>query len=133
MDGSSGRLYLVLCMYSLCLHGHSLFSQIMQVAAAFGRDLVLCLVLTFLAIGTTIAFSLFAYGNGVDIAMHVASYFWMASALVAWWRVTIFLVDEAYGDSVPKFLSPFPTPIEKRQALLAPVPVAITEAQVYGV
>jgi hypothetical protein len=92
----------------------------MQAAAAFARDLVLCAVLTFLAIGTTIAFSLFAYGNGVDIAMHVASYFWMASALVAWWRVTIFLLDEAYGNSLPKFLSPFPTPIEKRQALLAP-------------
>lgn len=81
------------------------------------RDWILCGVLTFLAIGSTIACCLFAYGSGVETGMYVAAYFFMASALLAWWRVTLYLIDEAFGDKVPKFLSAFATPFENRVPL----------------
>jgi hypothetical protein len=49
-----------------------------------------------LAIGATIACYSFARGNIVDLGRHVA-YFWMASAFFAWWRVTVYLLEEALG------------------------------------
>ncbi|KAF2748043.1 hypothetical protein M011DRAFT_518766 [Sporormia fimetaria CBS 119925] len=72
--------------------------------AATARDVVLSACLFALAIGSTIACCLFAYNNagnpeegGVTRGIKAASYFWMFSALCAWWRVTVYLVEEAYG------------------------------------
>lgn len=54
-----------------------------QAVASAARDLILRGVLTTLAISSTIACALFAYGNGVNIAMYVAAYFWIVSAILA--------------------------------------------------
>ncbi|KAF7712102.1 Uncharacterized protein PECH_004450 [Penicillium ucsense] len=89
--------------------------------AASARDLVLCAVLTFLAIGTTIACCLFAYGSGVGTGMKAAAYFWIISSILAWWRVTVYLIEEAFGkSSVVKFFPIFRTPAEKRRPLVVP-------------
>ena len=75
-----------------------------------------------LAIGTTIACSLFAYGEGVAYGIKAAAYFWMLSALLAWWRVTVYLLEEAYGPGSPitRFAPIGRTPHEKRQPLVVP-------------
>lgn len=65
--------------------------------AATARDLVLSACLFSLAIGCTIACGLFAYGEGVRSVIKAAAYFWMFSSLCAWWRVTVYLIEEAYG------------------------------------
>ncbi|KAK8206544.1 hypothetical protein M8818_004377 [Zalaria obscura] len=89
--------------------------------AATARDIILASLLTCLAIGSTIACCLFAYGNGVNVGIKVAAYFWMASSLLAWWRVTVYLMEEAYGPSkVSKFFPVFRTSLEKGAPLIVP-------------
>lgn len=48
--------------------------------------------------------------------MKAAAYFWMFSALMAWWRVTSYLINEAYGPDhkMTKFFPIGRTPLEKR-------------------
>lgn len=92
-----------------------------QAVASTARDIVLCGVLTTLAIGSTIACCMFAYGGGVATGMKVAAYFWIISSILAWWRVTAYLVEEAYGQGA--FVKLFPiirTRIESRRPLMAP-------------
>lgn len=104
--------------------------------AATARDLVLTTCLTSLAIGSTIACCLFAYNGGasetsgsgdgevggVTMGIKAASYFWMFSALCAWWRVTVYLVEEAYGPghAITKFFPIGRTAQEKRAPLVIP-------------
>lgn len=85
------------------------------------RDLILAGVLTTLAIGSTIACCLFAYGTGVVAGMKAAAYFWIISSILAWWRITVYLIEEAFGKSgVTKLFPIFRTPSEKEKPLLAP-------------
>ncbi|KAI0537178.1 GPR1/FUN34/yaaH family-domain-containing protein [Xylaria digitata] len=100
--------------------------------AATARDLVLCACLFSLAIGSTIACCLFSYNGGTGSAsgdgleggvtrgIKAASYFWMFSSLCAWWRVTTYLVEEAYGPDhwITKFFPIGRTPLEKRAPIL---------------
>ncbi|GAB1316456.1 hypothetical protein MFIFM68171_06666 [Madurella fahalii] len=88
--------------------------------ASAARDLVLCGVMTTLAIGSTIACCLFAYGPGVSTGMYVAAYFWIVSAILAWWRVTVYLVEEAYGQAFMRYFPVFRTSTEKRKPLVVP-------------
>lgn len=102
--------------------------------AACARDIVLSACLFSLAIGSTIACCLFAYNGGTGSAsgdglaggvtngIKVASYFWMLSALCAWWRVTVYLVEEAYGPNhaITKFFPIGRTPAERRAPLIIP-------------
>jgi hypothetical protein len=104
--------------------------------AASARDLVLTGCLTSLAIGSTIACCLFSYNGGtsttsgsgdgetgkVTMGIKAASYFWMLSSLLAWWRVTVYLVEEAYGkeSAISKFFPIGRTPMEKRAPLVIP-------------
>ena len=84
--------------------------------AATARDVVLSVCLFSLAIGSTIACCLFAYGDGVQAGIKAAAYFWIISALAAWWRVTVYTLEEAYGPNHPitKFFPIFRTPHEKQ-------------------
>ena len=93
-----------------------------QAIASLARDLILAGVLFSLAIGSTIACCLFSSGLGLHAGMKVAAYFWMLSALLAWWRVTVYLIEEAYGPdgAVTKFFPIFRTPMEKSAPLVMP-------------
>lgn len=84
--------------------------------AATARDLILCITLFSLAIGSTIACCLFAYGTGVKAGIKAAAYFWIISSLAAWWRVTVYMLEEAYGPNhvITKFFPIFRTPQEKK-------------------
>ncbi|KAL4960347.1 GPR1/FUN34/yaaH family-domain-containing protein [Aspergillus stella-maris] len=131
---SIGLLYLLVATGALPPHGiHEHFPELaswMVVLAFFtwsgalassARDVILCGVLTTLAIGTTIACCLFAYGSGVRMGMKAAAYFWIISAILAWWRVTVYLVEEAFGSHpIVKFFPIFRTSAEGRRPLLAP-------------
>ncbi|KAF2963493.1 hypothetical protein GQX73_g10085 [Xylaria multiplex] len=100
--------------------------------AATARDLVLCACLFSLAIGSTIACCLFSYNGGsgsasgdgleggVTRGIKAASYLWMFSSLCAWWRVTAYLVEEAYGPDhwITKFFPIGRTSLEKRAPIL---------------
>ena len=107
--------------------------------AATARDVVLSICLFSLAIGSTIACCMFAFNGrpvttadtsasgdsltgGVTMGMKAASYFWMLSALCAWWRVTVYLVEEAYGPdhTITKFFPIGRTPMERRAPLVIP-------------
>jgi uncharacterized protein len=92
-------------------------------AAATARDLVLSGCLTSLAIGSTIACCLFA-GNGESESLRsgikAAAYFWMLSALLAWWRVIVYLLEEAYGRKVMSYFPVFRTAREKNAAHIIP-------------
>lgn len=68
-----------------------------QAIASLARDLILFGVLTSLAAGATIACCLFNYGAGVGTRIKIAAYFWIVSSILAWWRVTAFLVQEGFG------------------------------------
>jgi hypothetical protein len=93
-----------------------------QAIAATARDVILATLLFALAIGTTIACCLFAYGNGVGVGIKVAAYFWMFSALLAWWRVAVYLIEEAYGpkSGIAKFFPVFRTTTEKSAPMVVP-------------
>lgn len=54
--------------------------------------------------------------------MKAASYFWILSSILAWWRVTVYLVEEAYGarPGVSRFFPIFRTSYERQRPLLAP-------------
>ena len=56
------------------------------------------------------------------MGIKAASYFWMFSALCAWWRVTVYLVEEAYvpGHGITKFFPIGRTAQEKRAPLVMP-------------
>lgn len=92
-----------------------------------------------LAIGSTIACCMFAYNGapssaadtsasgdslsgGVSTGMKAASYFWIFAALCAWWRVTVYLVEEAYGPDhvITRFFPIGRTPMERRAPLVIP-------------
>ncbi|GAA5983261.1 hypothetical protein JCM11641_002240 [Rhodosporidiobolus odoratus] len=89
--------------------------------AAFARDLILAACLSCLAIGTTIACCLFASGTGVGAGIKAAAYFWMLSSLFAWWRVTVYLQEEAWGPKqTGKAFPTFRTATEKRAPLVVP-------------
>lgn len=104
--------------------------------AASARDIVLTTCLTSLAIGSTIACCLFAYNGGtsdvsgsgdgesgsVTMGIKAASYFWMFSALCAWWRVTVYLVEENFGKDtfLAKFFPIGRTAYEKGAPLVIP-------------
>lgn len=89
--------------------------------ASSARDLILCGILTTLATGATIACCLFAYGSGVRTGMKVAAYFWIISAILGWWRVTVYLIEEAFGQHPFTRVFPiFRTKTEKNRPLLAP-------------
>jgi len=90
--------------------------------AATARDLILATLLFSLAIGTTIACCLFAFGSGVEHGIKAAAYFWLLAALLAWWRSTVYLVEEAYGpkSKVAKFFPVFRTTTEKSAPLIVP-------------
>ena len=91
------------------LEGHSIYTHYPEFAAWFipltlttwvgaiaatARDLVLSLTLFTLAIGSTIALSLFAYDPDTTRAgIKVAAYFWMLSAMFAWWRASVFMIE----------------------------------------
>lgn len=80
-------------------------------------------MLTSLAIGSTIACCLFGRNDaGVNVGIKVAAYFWILSSLLAWWRVTVYLVEEAYGPNhvITKFFVIGRTPQEKRAPLVMP-------------
>ncbi|KIW60657.1 hypothetical protein PV05_00857 [Exophiala xenobiotica] len=90
--------------------------------AATARDAILAALLFSLAIGSTIACCLFAYGSGVGTGMKVAAYFWLLAALLAWWRTTVYLIEEAFGPTgkMAKFFPVFRTAQEKRAPLIVP-------------
>lgn len=93
-----------------------------QAVASITRDLILCGVLATLAIGSTIACCLFAFGDGVNVGMYVAAYFWIVSAILAWWRVTLYLLEEAFGREFRwmRYLPIFKTSREKQKPLVIP-------------
>ncbi len=93
-----------------------------QAVAATARDAILAALLFSLAIGSTIACCLFAYGSGVGTGMKVAAYFWLLAALLAWWRTTVYLIEEAFGPTgkMAKFFPVFRTAQEKRAPLIVP-------------
>ncbi|KAK8061519.1 hypothetical protein PG994_007885 [Apiospora phragmitis] len=102
--------------------------------AATARDMVLTACLFSLAVGSTIACCMFAYNGGTGSAsgdglhggvtrgMKAASYFWMLSALLAWLRVTVYLVEEVYGPThaITRFFPIGRTPLEKRAPYVIP-------------
>jgi len=90
--------------------------------AATARDAILAALLFSLAIGSTIACCVFAYGSGVGTGMKVAAYFWLLAALLAWWRTTVYLIEEAFGPTgkMAKFFPVFRTAQEKRAPLIVP-------------
>ena len=120
------------------LEGHSIYTHFPELAswfvvlafitwsgaiASLARDLVLAGTLFTLAIGSTIACCLFAYGEeGVHNGIKAAAYFWILSAMLAYWRVTAFLIEEAYGaeSRMAKFFPIWRLPIERKQPLLQP-------------
>lgn len=59
------------------------------------------IVLVFLASGATIACCLFSFGDDVTRGVKAAAYAWLVSAGLGWLRVTIGLMEEAYGDKAP--------------------------------
>jgi len=127
---SIGLLYLLVAVGTL--PAHSIYTQFSELAswfvvlsvitwsgafAACARDIVLAACLTSLAIGSTIACCLFsANAAGTHAGIKAASYFWMLSALLAWWRVTVYMIEEAYGaDSrVTRLFPIFRTSFEER-------------------
>jgi hypothetical protein len=57
--------------------------------------------------------------GGVTMGMKAVSYFWM---LCVWWRVTVYLLEEAYGPdhTISKFFPIGRTPMERRSPLVIP-------------
>ncbi|RMY42057.1 hypothetical protein D0866_00168 [Hortaea werneckii] len=122
---SIGVVYLLVAVGSL--PAHSIYEQFPELGswfvilaffawagalAAVARDVFLASLLFCLAIGSTIACSLFnpdsARGN-----IKAAAYFWIFSAILAWRRCTVYLIEEAYGaDS--KFFPIFRTQWENK-------------------
>ncbi|EKG17487.1 GPR1/FUN34/yaaH [Macrophomina phaseolina MS6] len=90
--------------------------------AATARDVILASLLACLATGSTIALCLFSYGGGVRAGMKAAAYFWIISSILAWWRVTVYLVEEAFGpkSKVASFFPVFRLPKEKSAPLVVP-------------
>ncbi len=89
--------------------------------AATARDAVLCACLFSLAVGSTVACCLFAFNPaGTRDGIKAAAYFWMFSALCAWWRVTVYMVEEAYGPDhfITRFFPIVRLPQEKRAPIL---------------
>lgn len=104
--------------------------------ASTARDAVLAATLFSLAVGSTIACCLFSYNGGtsttsgsgdsetggVTKGIKAASYFWMLAALLAWWRVTVYLVEEAFGSQhwITKLFPIWRTSMEKNAAYVIP-------------
>lgn len=91
--------------------------------AACGRDVIIAALTISLATGTTIACCLFHPGvdsSSRKAGIKAAAYFWLLAALLAWWRVTVYLVEEAYGADSPitRFFPIFRTGLEKRAPLV---------------
>ena len=51
------------------------------------------------------------------MGIRVAAYFWLLSALLAWWRVTVYLIEEAFGATglMAKYFTVFRAEAEKRE------------------
>lgn len=91
--------------------------------AACARDIVLAALLFSLAIGSTIACCLYAYdATGSKEGIKAAAYFWMLAALLAWWRATVYMVEEAFGPDhwVTRLFPIFRTSMETRAPLVIP-------------
>jgi len=91
--------------------------------AATARDVILSTLLFSLAIGCTIALSLFAFNpEGVDRGIKAAAYFWIFSSILAWWRVSTYLIEEAYGprSKIASFFPVFRLPKERSAPLIVP-------------
>lgn len=92
--------------------------------SAFARDLVLAIVLSTLCIGSALAAGgLYASGEpAVSNTVKAAAYFFIISAIFAWWRVTVYLIEEAYGPKslAAKFFPVVRLPKEKGAALIVP-------------
>lgn len=53
--------------------------------------------------------------------MKVAAYFWIVSAILGWWRVTVYLVEEAFCTAAITRLFPIiRLPVEKSKPLMIP-------------
>lgn len=54
--------------------------------------------------------------------MKAAAFFWLLSAILACWRTTVYLIEEAYGPSsaIAKLFPTFRTSHEKRAPLIVP-------------
>jgi len=92
-----------------------------QAIAAIACDIILCLVLSFLATGSTIACCLFVYGTSVHMGME-AAYFWIFGAILVWWRVTVCLIERVYGlnSELVTFFPIFSSGMERQRPLLLP-------------
>jgi len=93
--------------------------------ASLARDFVLFLVLFFLSVGSSIAAGGWYVGDTGDFhrpTIKAAAYFWIFSSMAAWWRVTVFLLEEAYGSEggASRFYPAFVTPFAKTRPLIAP-------------
>ncbi|KAL3488081.1 hypothetical protein BJX62DRAFT_253565 [Aspergillus germanicus] len=121
---SIGLLYLLVATGALPpypIHGHfpelaawmiilTFFTWSGAIASS-ARDLILCAVLTTLAIGSTIACCMFTYGSGVRAGMKAAAYFWI---ICRFWQAF------GPGTTVVKFFPIFRTRTEQKRPLLAP-------------
>lgn len=60
--------------------------------------------------------------GGVTTTIKAAAYFWMLSALAAWWRVTVYLIEVAYGPHhlISKMVPILRTANEKQQPSVIP-------------
>lgn len=85
--------------------------------AALARDLILFGTLSTLGLGSLIGFiSWFAPSKA---GIKVAAYFFIASSFFAWWRVTVYILEEAFGPE-SKYYPIFRLAAEKRKPLVVP-------------
>lgn len=58
----------------------------------------------------------------MTMGIKAASCFWMLAALLAWWRVTVYLIEVAYGPNhwITKLFPIFRTEMEKRGPYVIP-------------
>jgi hypothetical protein len=93
-----------------------------QAIASMARDVILTGWLFSLAIDTAIACCIFSTGVGLHAGMKVAAYFWMLSAMLEWWRVTVYPLEEAYGPNsiVTRLFPIIGIPSDKKGPLAMP-------------
>jgi len=92
--------------------------------AAVSRDLVLMITYTLMAIGSTIGLGAYYSSPGergsTTAGVKAAAYFWIFSAIVAWYRVAVYLFEEAFGVRQSKFYPRFVTRWGKQRERFAP-------------
>lgn len=63
----------------------------------------------------------YAYGGGVGTGVKVGAYFWLIASILAWWRATVYLMEEAFGHNrIVKLLPIFRTPPDSKRPLMVP-------------